>query len=69
VLAFEELLDDPDRRLVELATFIDVDPTPAWLEFARNTLDPARRGASLRRPTAGRLALEASCKSGTRALG
>ncbi|NSC20074.1 sulfotransferase, partial [Streptomyces albus subsp. chlorinus] len=43
-LAFEELLDAPERELTRLAAHLGVEPDPGWLGAASRLLDGDRRG-------------------------
>ncbi|MCI0386828.1 sulfotransferase [Streptomyces sp. CNQ085] len=67
-LSYEDLLDAPERELSRLAGFAGVAPDGEWLAAGRATLDPSRRGASLRLPPDELRALRDACEPGERAL-
>lgn len=68
VVAFEDILDAPDRELSRLAAFAGEAAPAAWLDEARTMLDPRRRGLSRQLPPLDRAALEEACAPGIRAL-
>ncbi|MER0245296.1 sulfotransferase [Streptomyces sp. HSW2009] len=68
-LAYEDLLDAPERELARLAEFAGVPAHPDWLAAGRAHLDGSRRGRSLELPPADLAELRESCAPGTRALG
>jgi hypothetical protein len=67
-MAYDDLLDAPDRALTRLATFAGVTPDPAWLTAARPLIDPTRRYPSSTLTPQERATLEAACAQGARAL-
>lgn len=67
-VAFEDILDAPDRELSRLAAFIGETAPAAWLDEARAMLDPGRRGLARHLPPPDRVALEEACAPGMRAL-
>jgi hypothetical protein len=67
-LAYDDLLDAPDRALARLATFAGVTPDPTWLTAARPLIDPTRRHPASALTPSERVTLEAACAPGARAL-
>lgn len=67
-VAYEEILDAPDRELSRLAAFAGETAPAAWLDEARTMLDAGRRGLAQHLPPPDRAALEEACAPGMRAL-
>lgn len=67
-VAYEDILDAPDRELSRLATFAGETAPADWLDAARTTLDPGRRGLAQHLPPPDRAVLEEACAPGMRAL-
>ncbi|WP_217200123.1 sulfotransferase [Streptomyces buecherae] len=68
-LAYEDLLDAPERELARLAEFAGVTPRADWLAAGRAELRDGSRGSALRLPDAELATLRERCAPGTRALG
>lgn len=67
-LAFEDLLDAPERELARIAEFAGVEPLPDWLDTGRAMFDSGRRGADRRLPPEEFAALRKCCVPGELAL-
>jgi sulfotransferase family protein len=67
-VAYEDILDAPDRELSRLAAFVGETAPAAWLDEARAMLDPSRRGLARQLPPPDRAALEEACAPGMQAL-
>jgi hypothetical protein len=67
-VAYEDILDAPDRELSRLAAFAGETALAAWLDEARTMLDPGRRGIAQHLSPPDRAALEEACAPGMRAL-
>lgn len=68
-IAFEDLLDDPERELRRFAAYLNVEAPAEWLAAGRADIDSTSRGAAESLPTAELAALRMSCAPGMQALG
>ncbi|MBB5939667.1 sulfotransferase [Streptomyces zagrosensis] len=68
-LAYEDLLEAPERELTRLAHFAGVEATAKWLAAGREHLHANRRGTARFLPDADLSALRDNCAPGRRALG
>ena len=67
-LSYEDLIDEPELCLAELAAFTGADVDADWLAYGAGELDPSRRGAALKLPPEELAALREACAPGTAAL-
>jgi hypothetical protein len=67
-LSYAELVADTRSSLTRLASFLDVEADPKWLEFGSSVIDPKFSGASSRLPADELQAVVESCAPGTACL-
>jgi hypothetical protein len=60
-LSYADLVADARSSLARLASFLDVEPDPTWLEFGTSVIDPRFTGASNRLSAAELQAVIESC--------
>lgn len=67
-LSYADLVGDPRSSLTRLASFLDVEADPQWLDFGNDIIDPTLSGASNRLSPEDRRAVTECCAAATALL-